>query len=75
MISIITVNYNNFDGLKKTVQSVIQFKKNNPLVIMEYLIIDGGSDDGSKDIIDENKEYIDFFVSEKESSSFFLFQF
>lgn len=62
LLSIITVNLNNRAGLVKTLESVkIQHFKD-----FEYLIIDGGSTDGSLDIIKENKNLIDFWISEKD---------
>ena len=59
-ISIITINYNNAIGLEKTIKSVISqdFKD------YEYIIIDGGSNDGSVDIIEKYADEIDFWVSE-----------
>ena len=50
--SIITINYNNADGLRRTIESVV----NQTYTDYEYLIIDGGSTDTSVDII---KEYED----------------
>ena len=47
--SIITVNYNNRDGLLKTIESVI----NQTYHDFEYIVIDGGSTDGSIDILKE----------------------
>lgn len=47
-ISVITVNLNNLQGLKKTVQSVVKQTYND----YEYIIIDGGSKDGSKEYIE-----------------------
>lgn len=49
-ISIITINYNNANGLQKTMQSVIHqtFKG------FEYIIVDGNSSDQSREIINEN---------------------
>ena len=41
--SIITINYNHRDGLRKTIQSVV----NQTFTDFEYIIIDGGSEDGS----------------------------
>lgn len=62
-ISIITVNYNNQQGLKKTIASVLNQTYSN----YEYIIIDGGSFDGSKEIIEINKDNINYWVSEKDN--------
>lgn len=59
-ISIVTINFNNQEGLEKTMQSV--FKQTFPEY--EYIIIDGGSTDGSKDLIEANQSKINFWVSE-----------
>ncbi len=59
-LSIITINYNNLEGLKSTVESVI----NQTWQEFEYIIIDGGSTDGSVCYIDNNSEHIDYWVSE-----------
>lgn len=61
-ITIITINYNNSNGLKQTIDSVI----NQTYQEKEYIIIDGGSIDGSKTLIEDNKQYIDYWVSEKD---------
>ena len=58
--SIITVNYNNRDGLKRTIESVI-FKTFKDY---EFIIIDGGSTDGSVEVIQYYAEYITYWVSE-----------
>ena len=50
LISIITINYNNKDGLKKTLDSV----RSQNFSDFEHIIIDGGSTDGS---VDEIKEF------------------
>ncbi|HGE73202.1 TPA: glycosyltransferase, partial [Candidatus Poribacteria bacterium] len=42
-LSIITINLNNREGLERTIQSVI----NQTFTDFEYIIIDGGSTDGS----------------------------
>ena len=44
-VSIITINYNNLEGLKKTVESVV----NQTWKEFEYIVIDGGSTDGKID--------------------------
>lgn len=59
-VSIITINYNNKVGLKKTIESVIKQDFNS----FEFIVIDGGSTDGSYDVIQEYKNCIDYWVSE-----------
>lgn len=46
-ISVITINYNNCEGLKRTAQSVIAQSYRD----FEWIIIDGGSTDGSAEFI------------------------
>ena len=62
LVSIVTVNYNNAQGIEKTFQSVIgqTFKE------YEMVVVDGGSTDGSREIIDHYRYTIaDFhWVSE-----------
>lgn len=62
-ISIITINYNNLEGLKRTVESVI----NQTWKEFEYIVIDGGSSDGSKEYIESHSKSIDYWVSESDS--------
>ena len=59
-LSIITINYNNLEGLKRTVESVV----NQTWQEFEYLIIDGGSTDGSTAYIESQSTNIDYWVSE-----------
>lgn len=61
-ISIITVVYNGVDTLEKTIQSVIQL--NRPDV--NYIIIDGGSSDGTVDIIQKYESHITYWLTEKD---------
>jgi glycosyltransferase involved in cell wall biosynthesis len=62
-LSIITINFNDVNGLQKTMNSVFE----QTFTDFEYIIIDGGSDDGSLDLIKENKERIAQWVSEDDS--------
>ena len=62
-LSIITINYNNLEGLKRTVESVV----NQTWQDYEYIIIDGGSTDGSKEIISDYQKRITYWVSEKDN--------
>ena len=58
--SVITVNYNNCEGLLKTLKSVIE----QTFKVFEYIVIDGGSTDGSVDVIKQYADKIDYWVSE-----------
>lgn len=60
--SIITVNYNNKEGLRRTIKSVISQTFHD----YEYIVIDGGSTDGSVDVLREYDKDITFWVSEKD---------
>lgn len=62
LISIITVVYNGEKYLEETIQSVINQTYDN----VEYIIIDGGSTDGTLDIIKKYEDKIDCFVSERD---------
>lgn len=63
LISIITVVFNGEKYLEETIQSVINQTYSN----VEYIIIDGGSSDGTLDIIKKYEERIDYWVSEKDT--------
>lgn len=61
MVDIITINKNNKKGLEDTIKSVVNqtfFDKVN------FIIIDGDSIDGSKEIIEQYKDKLFYYVSE-----------
>jgi glycosyltransferase involved in cell wall biosynthesis len=64
LLSIITVNLNNKLGLEKTLSSLAIQKKKKTKV--ELIVIDGGSKDGSIDIIKKYSKIVDYYVSEKD---------
>lgn len=63
LISIITINYNNKVGLIRTIDSVLHqtFKD------YEHLIVDGLSDDGSKEVVQQHQNSFSYWVSEKDN--------
>lgn len=66
-ISIITPTYNSGKTLEKTILSVI----NQPQIIpREYIIIDGGSNDNTREIIHKYAQHIQVFISEPDQGSY-----
>lgn len=59
-VSIITISYNNEKDIRGTINSVIDQTYDN----IEYIVIDGGSDDKTLDIVEEYKRSISKVVSE-----------
>lgn len=59
-LSIITINYNNKEGLQKTIDSVICQTWRD----FEWIIIDGGSTDGGKELIEQYQQYFVYWCSE-----------
>ena len=58
--SIITINFNNKEGLRKTLDSVVC----QTFPDYELIVIDGGSTDGGAALLEEYRKYITFGVSE-----------
>lgn len=63
IFSVITINLNNAAGLKLTIESVIQ----QSFQSFEYIIIDGGSTDGSVKEIQSYEDSIDYWISEEDT--------
>jgi len=59
-ISIITVVYNAQNTIERSINSVLGQNFKN----IEYIIVDGGSTDGTREIIENYREKIDGFISE-----------
>ena len=62
LISIITVVYNGADLIEDTINSILSHDLNK----FEYIIIDGGSNDGTVDIINKYLSQISVFISESD---------
>ena len=65
-LSIITVNLNNLEGLKKTYDSVVC----QTFTDYEWIVIDGGSTDGSREFIEEHAEKCSYWCSEPDKGIF-----
>lgn len=61
-ISIITVVFNSVNLIEKTILSIINQNYDH----FEYVIIDGGSTDGTLEIIRKYEHFIDYWLSEKD---------
>jgi len=64
-ISVITPNYNGERFLGETIDSVISQRKHG--IDLEYIVVDGGSTDRSRDIIRSHAADISVFISEKDT--------
>lgn len=63
LISIITINRDNFEGLKRTINSVL----NQTWKHFEYILIDGDSKDGSAEYLKKRSSEVDYWVSEPDT--------
>ena len=63
LITVITVVYNGVEYLEDTIRSVIEQDYDN----VEYIIVDGGSKDGTLEVIRNYQDAIDYWVSEPDS--------
>ena len=57
--SVVTISYNQSNFLKRAIESVI----GQPPELLEYIVMDGGSTDGSKEVIESYSERLAFWQS------------
>lgn len=63
-LGIVTPSFNQAEFLEQAIDSVLSAKSRVPLV---YGVVDGGSTDGSKEIIQKYEKHLDFWVSESDT--------
>src|SRR5947209_8469470 len=62
LVSIITPSYNHASFLRETIESVIEQRRDYPEI--EHIVVDGGSTDGTIDILREHDADLAYWVSE-----------
>ena len=62
-VSIITVVYNAKSALEATIANIISQTSKS----FEYIVIDGGSTEGTVDVIKKNQEHIAYWISERDN--------
>ena len=60
ILTLVTVVYNEYENIEETILSVVENLNHN----VEYIIIDGGSTDGTVDIIKKYNDKITYWISE-----------
>lgn len=68
-ITVVTAVFNGIDSLEQTIQSVFDQTYSN----VEYIIVDGGSTDGTVDLIRKHEDRIDFWISEPDKGVYDAF--
>jgi len=63
LISVITVVYNGSAQLRATIESVLQQKRDD----LEYIVVDGDSTDGTRDVLLSFNSQLDYWVSEPDA--------
>lgn len=62
LITVVTVVFNDVNSIEKTLKSVLKQSYDN----VEFIVIDGGSTDGTLDIIKSYDTCIDYWISERD---------
>lgn len=63
LVTIVTVVFNDKDGILKTIDSI----KSQNYLDFEYVVVDGGSSDGTSEVLEDNSLIIDRYLSERDN--------
>src|SRR6187551_702849 len=63
-ISIVTISYNQVEYLNDCLESILTQE-----VPVEYIVMDGGSTDGSADLIQQHEDSIRYWISQKDGGA------
>ena len=66
-VSIITVVYNGAKTIEQTIQSVLNQTYEN----IEYIVIDGASNDGTQALVEKYVDNISYYISEKDNGLYY----
>ena len=66
-VSFVTVNYNNHEGLARTLRELKKVKELSRLHDIELIVVDGGSDAEDIFVIDQFRDCLDRVISEKDN--------
>lgn len=63
-ISIVTISFNQAEFIERTIKSILNQKQD---VDIEYIVVDAGSTDGSREIIESYRDQIDHIIFESDN--------
>ena len=69
-ISVVTVTYNCVDTIEQTLKSVLDQNYKN----LEYIVLDGASTDGTKELIEKYSDKLTFFESKEDKGQYYAIQ-
>jgi glycosyltransferase involved in cell wall biosynthesis len=69
-ISVITVTLNQKDNLLNTINSILQFRSANPNFLIEHIIVDGNSLDGTVELLNNLKNPTIRYISENDNGMY-----
>ena len=73
-LSFVSITYDNLKGLSKTLDSYKRFLGFESDWSFEFVVVDGGSEDGTVEYIRKNEIYIDAYLSEADDGIYHAMQ-